>query len=76
MRCATVDIPKRGAGFLDLSRRGRRARHAATIWIIQNLELYEEHTRLGSPGVTAARVSLPSDTSFQSYTRARGARPG
>jgi hypothetical protein len=65
-----VDIPKRGAGFVDLARVDDSLRHAATIWIIQNLELYEEDTRLGSPAVTAARVSLPSDTSFQSYTRA------
>lgn len=65
-----VDVPKRGPGFVDLARVDDALRHAATIWIIQNLELYEEDTRLGSPQVTAARVSLPSDRSFQDYERA------
>jgi hypothetical protein len=65
-----VDVPKRGQGFVDLARVDDALRHAATIWIIQNLELYEEDTRLGSPDVTAVRVSLPSDPSFQTYERA------
>jgi hypothetical protein len=65
-----VDFPKRGAGFLDLARADASLRNAATLWIADNVELYENDIRLGLPRVVDARVSLESDKSFASYEQA------
>src|SRR5213592_2481410 len=65
-----VDFPRRGAGFLDLARADAALRNAATLWIADNVELYENDGRLGSPRVADARVSLESDKSFASYEQA------
>src|SRR5262245_31152113 len=65
-----VDYPRRGAGLLDLARADSALRNAASLWIGDELELYEGDTRLGSPRIAAARVSLESDKSFVSYEKA------
>ena len=65
-----VDFPSRGAGFLDLSRADASLRNAATLWIADNVELYEGELRLVSPRFVDARVSLESDKSFASYEQA------
>ena len=65
-----VDFPRRGAGFLDLARADASLRNAATLWISDNVELYENDARLGSPRVVDALVSLESDKSFASYEQA------
>jgi hypothetical protein len=39
----------------------------ARDWIAGRIELYEDDMRLGDPRLAAARVSLPSDISFDSY---------
>ena len=65
-----VDFPRRGAGFLDLARADAALRNAATLWIADNVELYENDGRLGSPRVVDSRVSLESDKSFASYESA------
>jgi hypothetical protein len=65
-----VDYPRRGAGLLDLARAEAALRNAATLWIADNVELYENDTRLRSPRVADARVSLESDKSFASYEEA------
>ena len=65
-----VDVPLRGAGYLDLARIDDALRTAATIWIVRNVALYEEDTRLGDPTLVAVRVSLPSDVSFREYETA------
>jgi hypothetical protein len=65
-----VDIPKRGPGYLDLARVEPALRHAVTVWLVQNTELYEDDVPLAGPRVTAVRVSLPSDRSFDVYDRA------
>jgi hypothetical protein len=62
-----VDIPKRGPGYLDLTRAEPSLREGATGWIAGSLELYEEDTRLTGERIVAVRVSLPSDPSFRSY---------
>ena len=66
-----VDVPKRGAGFLDLARADAALRTAATLWIADNIDLYEGETKLAYPRVADARVSLPSDKSFTSFDTAR-----
>ncbi len=65
-----VDYPRRGAGLLDLALADAALRNAATLWIADSVELYENDRRLGSPRVADARVSLESDKSFASYEQA------
>ena len=65
-----VDYPRRGAGLLDLALADAALRNAATLWISDNVELYENDSRLGLPRVADARVSLESDKSFASYEQA------
>jgi hypothetical protein len=65
-----VDFPRRGAGFLDLARADASLRNAATLWIADNVDLYEGDVRLAYPRVVEARVSLESDKSFASYEQA------
>lgn len=66
-----VDIPKRGPGYLDLARADAALRTAATLWIADNVDLYEDGNKLAYPVVVDARVSLPSDKSFASFDEAR-----
>src|SRR5882762_5181096 len=65
-----VDYPRRGAGLLDLARADAALRNAAALWIADNIELYENDTRLEPPRLVDARVSLESDKSFASYEQA------
>ena len=62
-----MDVPQRDRGYLDLTRVDDALRTAATVWIAREVALYEEDRRLGDPEIAAARVSLPSDTSFREY---------
>ena len=62
-----IDYPKRSPGYIDLVGVDRALREAAQVWISDNLELYEEDTRLASPRVAAIRVSWLGDQSFRSY---------
>lgn len=66
-----IDVPRRGPGYLDLSRADPALRHAAQIWLIDAVEVTENERRLPPPRLTHVRVSLASDTSFRSYERAR-----
>lgn len=65
-----MDVPRRGQGFLDLSRVDRVLRDAAHLWIGDYVRIFEGDRLLAQPEVVAARVSLPSDRSFQSYDTA------
>src|SRR5258708_17247506 len=65
-----VDYPRRGAGLLDLARADGALRNAATLWIADNIDLYEGDRRLTYPRIVDARVSLESDKSFASYDEA------
>jgi hypothetical protein len=65
-----VDFPKRGPGYLDLARAKASLRDAATLWISNNVEAYEDDARLPDPRIVNAVVSLPSDRSFTSYQEA------
>ena len=66
-----IEVPTLPNGFLDFSRVDRALNDAATFWIVDFVELYENGQRLARPRVTGARVSLPSDRSFDSYDEAR-----
>lgn len=65
-----VDYPTRGPGYLDLARAEESLRTAASLWIADAVELYEDEDRLGGPRIVAVRVSLPSDRSFAGYEEA------
>ena len=65
-----IDVPTHGQGYVDLARADPSLRNAATVWIVRELELYEEETRLVPSDIAAVRVSLPSDRSFEQYDSA------
>ena len=69
-----MDYPKvRGAtnsDLLDLSRANNTLRDAATLWLSDYLDLFENGEQLQAPTVTAVRASLQSDKSFASYDEA------
>jgi hypothetical protein len=66
-----MDVPRRAGGVLDLARVDPVLRDAATLWIGDYVRIYEGDRQLAQPQVMAARVSLPSDRSFQqSYDEA------
>lgn len=68
--CRDIDFPTRGPGYIDLARADASIRDAATLWISDNIELYEDSDRLQPARVAAARVSLESERSFESYEQA------
>jgi len=57
-------------GILDVSRADRTLHDAATVWVAEQVEMYEGDERLASPAVVAVRASLPSDRSFATYEEA------
>ena len=68
-----MDVPRRGGaypGYIDLERIDPVLRDAATQWIADFVKLYEDDRQLPYPEVLAARITLPSDRSFESYERA------
>jgi hypothetical protein len=62
--------PQRGVDLLDLARAEQTLRDAATLWVADDIELYEEDSRLAYPRVADVRASLPSDRSFATYEEA------
>jgi hypothetical protein len=68
-----MDYPKpRGtrADLLDVGRAEPTLRDAATLWVGDFLDVYENDERLGKPQVAAVRAALQSDRSFTSYDEA------
>ena len=69
-----MDYPKpRGAtntDLMDLARADATLRDAATLWISDYLDLYENGDRLPPPRVVSVRAALQSDKSFASYDEA------
>ena len=65
-----IEFPVRGGKYLDLARSGPALDDAARLWIADALELSENGRPLGSARITATRVSLPSDRSFDTWPHA------
>lgn len=65
-----IDVPTREKGFLDIDRADQALRDASQIWISDFVAVYEDGNRLAKPNLIGARVSLPSDRSFETYDRA------
>jgi hypothetical protein len=69
-----MDYPKLGpgmnSGLLDLSRADNTLRDAATLWVANDVNVYEDDVRLPYPRVVEVRAALPADRSFASYEEA------
>ena len=65
-----TEFPEFGPGYLDLARVDASLREAATVWIANALDLYEDDARLPNPRIVEVRASLESDKSFASYDEA------
>ena len=65
-----VEFPTRGPGYLDVSRADETLRNGAKLWLVDNIDVYENGSLLPAPTIVQARVSLPSDKSFASYEEA------
>src|SRR6185436_8698179 len=62
-----LEFPLKGEGFLDLARVGPLLSDAARLWIAGSLAVAEDGAELADPRLVAARVSLPSDRSFETW---------
>src|SRR5689334_13712061 len=56
-----MNFPLIGPGYLDLARANPLLSDATQLWLANEIELYEDDTRLPTPRIVATRVSLPSD---------------
>jgi hypothetical protein len=65
-----LEVPLRGPGYLDLARVEPMLRDAARLWLVDYLAVYEGDVRLDAPRIVNARISLPSDRSFETYEKA------
>jgi len=65
-----VEYPMRGADRLDVGRADTILHDAATVWLVNNIDLYEGDTALGGARIAAVRASLPADKSFGSFDAA------
>ncbi len=69
-----MDYPKPAGAtntdLLDLARADSTLRDAATLWVSDYLDLYENGAKLPSPRVASVRAELQSDKSFASYDEA------
>jgi len=69
-----MDYPKprdtTNTDLLDLSRADATLRDAATLWVSDYLDLYENGDLLPAPAVVAVRAALQSDKSFATYDEA------
>jgi HupE / UreJ protein len=64
-----IEWPAKGP-LLDLGAIQPATLEEAARWIASRVDLFEEDRQLGTPRLAIARVSLPSDTSFDSYEHA------
>ena len=62
-----VNFPQSGPGYLVISEAEETIRDAAVIWIAREVSLFENETELSDWEIVAARLSIPSDRSFDSY---------
>ena len=65
-----VTFPETGPGYLVISEADPFIRDAATVWIAQEVTLYENDEPLADWTIEAARLAVPSDRSFDNYESA------
>ncbi len=66
-----VNFPLEGPGYLDLTNTQPLLADAAKLWLADDLEFYEEDTKLPPPTIAATRIAIPSDRSFATFDSAR-----
>jgi hypothetical protein len=66
-----VDVRPRPDGYVDLARVEPALRHAATVWLIQGIELFQDGEALPPGTLAGVRLSLPSDRAFTDFDTAR-----
>jgi hypothetical protein len=70
-----MDYPKPPGGtnadLLDLPRADQTLRDAATLWVADDVSVYEEGVKLAYPRVVEVRASLPADRLVHHLTRTR-----
>ncbi|HEX5632825.1 MAG TPA: HupE/UreJ family protein [Gemmatimonadales bacterium] len=71
-----VDVPLRPGGFVDLARVEPALRHAATVWLVQGIEVRQDGQALPPGTLAGVRLSLPSDKAFASFDGARAQAVG
>lgn len=62
-----LDFPLHDDGSLDIARTSLLLPDAATLWVADYLALFEDGRPLAGARVTATRLSLPGDRSFETY---------
>jgi hypothetical protein len=62
--------PMKAADTLDLSRADRDLHDAATLWVGDDVKMYEEDRQLPYPTVAALRAAPTGDRSFETYEQA------
>src|SRR5580658_362229 len=65
-----VEFPQWGPGYLDFDKADPFLHDAATLWISDALQFYEDNSLLPKPRVADVRASLESDRSFASFDQA------
>lgn len=65
-----TEWPTHEPGFLDLEATAELLEDAATLWIVNDVEVFADGARVAEPSIIGVRVSIPSDPSFASYESA------
>lgn len=66
-----VNFPERGnSGYLDINGSDALLPDAATLWITNFIDVYENDRKLPPPEIVSTRLALMSDRSFESYEAA------
>ena len=65
-----ISFPLKGDGYLDIATADPALRDAATLWISDFVDLYENGEKLPKPSVRAVKAELPSSRAFASYEQA------
>jgi hypothetical protein len=65
-----ITFPEHPSGYLDLQRVEALLPDAASLWISDFIDVYENEARLPRPRVERTRISLPSDRSFAAFENA------
>ena len=61
-----IDFPQNQSGYLDVEKLAPLLPDAASLWISDFVDIYEQDAVLPKPRIVATQVSLASDRSFQS----------
>jgi HupE / UreJ protein len=65
-----VEWPLLGPGYLDIGAADPALREAASLWLVDELAVFENGRRLENPRLIAVRASRPADRSFATYASA------